>query len=134
MPADYTYDNAGDVEELREGPLFYSVSVGNCWRSTWSDQKGRFIYKRKVFLRVSWCARGGLITYWSPETWPEVGDLCGVTWGPAATREGGGVGSSSVTVKSRAVFTCRFGFGIPDQTSDVDVDVKFKADGSREDV
>ena len=116
--------------------MFYSLSVGHCWRSTWSDRKGRAFYRRKVHLRVSWCAKDGKITFWAPETWPEVGDLCWVNWGPAATREGGGVGSFSVTVKSRALFTCTFILNppIPDQTTDVEVDVKFKADGSREDV
>jgi hypothetical protein len=57
-----------------------------------------------------------------------------VSWGPVATREAGGVGSFSVTVKARAQFTCWFVPPIPEQTSDVDVDVKYKADGSREDV
>ena len=60
--------------------------------------------------------------------------MCSVSWGPAATREAGGVGSFSVTVKARAQFTCRFLQPIPEQTSEVEVDIKYNANGTQEDV
>jgi hypothetical protein len=110
----------------------YDAARGGCYTAQWKDNAGRFIYYRKVTQRVEWCSDGRTITSFSVQEWPDSGPYCTPSWGSRSFSVDGGVGSSSVTILSKGAFKCDVPW--PDPTFWVEVDVRYHADGRREDV
>ncbi len=129
------YDDPGVEAEVETGDRGLSHSTGErCFWATWKDDKGSFVYYRKVYQRVEWCSKGGHITRYSVTQWPTNATLCSPVWGPASSLIAGGVGSGSVTILTRGGFKCDFPEPLPDPTDYVEVDVRYHYDGRRQDV
>lgn len=112
-----------------------AAAAGKCYWSQWKDDRGGGWWERRVHQRVTWCASSstGKLTSWGVIDWPDHGLMCDVSWGPESFRVSGGVGATFVEVKTHGSFTCTLPFP-PNPTDWIEVDVRYHADGRREDV
>ena len=123
-------------EEYGEWRLFQEIDrpMQRCFWARWKDDRGSLWHYRKVTQRVDWCSNGSTILSYTVSQWSSHGWWCNVASDPVSIEIGGGIGHSSVTILSRGSFTCELPSPLPNPTDWVEVDVRYHADGRREDV
>jgi hypothetical protein len=81
--------------------------ISGCWRATWRYGAGTWPYHRDIYQQTTWCTTiFNRIASYSGNAWLHSDVGCSPNYGPTYQRVGGGVGSTSVDIRTDGGFNC----------------------------